>query len=176
MFGLGSTITKCIQYRRLIIIHIVGPRPNLRGLIKFNTETGAGILPIFYYFVGYVSISLKTNNRMLTLIKPRLIVIAGIIFCSTLYRIIPHPFNFTPIAALGLFAGATFDDKQHALITTLLAMLLADLYLGLYNSLAFTYAGLIATVYFGTLLKKNLQPSLYLFLRLNQLSCFLYTQ
>lgn len=87
--------------------------------------------------------------------KPRFIILLGIIFCSVLYRLIPHPFNFTPIAATALFAGAHFNHKKEALLVTLIPMFFSDLYLGIYNSLFFTYAGLCSVIYIGTALRKT---------------------
>ncbi|KTD15935.1 Uncharacterised protein [Legionella lansingensis] len=87
--------------------------------------------------------------------QPRFAILVVIILLSALYRIIPHPFNFTPIGAIALFAGAKFWDKHVAVLVTLLSMLLADLYLGLYNSIIFTYLGLCSMVYIGTVIQKK---------------------
>jgi len=51
------------------------------------------------------------------------------IFAGAALRLVPHPANFAPIAALGLFGG-TYLNKKYALFVPLLAMLLSDIYLG----------------------------------------------
>jgi hypothetical protein len=63
--------------------------------------------------------------------KPRFIVLAGIILAAVASRLIPHPPNFSPIAALALFGGASFASKRTALLVPLAAMFLSDLVLGL---------------------------------------------
>jgi len=52
------------------------------------------------------------------------------IFSGTAARLIPHPPNFSPIAAMALFGGATFTSKRGAFLVPLLAMLLSDVVLG----------------------------------------------
>jgi len=79
------------------------------------------------------------NKRVLTL--SAIVVIAG------LTRLIPHPPNMTPIAAMALFGGAYFRDRKMAFLLPIAAMVLGDLVLG--------YA-----VYGMTLMK--LQPVVYL--------------
>ncbi len=93
--------------------------------------------------------------------NPRIITLIGIVIAAALYRILPHPVNFTPVGAIALFAGAKFADKYLAIIVTLCAMLLADLFLGFYNTMAFVYAGITAIVVIGFWLqKKNSVPRL----------------
>ena len=38
--------------------------------------------------------------------KPRFLFLAGMILAAAASRLIPHPPNFSPIAALALFGGA----------------------------------------------------------------------
>ena len=52
------------------------------------------------------------------------------ILAGTAARLIPHPPNFSPIAALALFGGATFASKRAAILVPLMAMFLSDLVLG----------------------------------------------
>jgi len=49
------------------------------------------------------------------------------ILLVALSRLIPHPPNFTPVAAMALFAGACFLDRRMALLVPLAAMLLSDI-------------------------------------------------
>lgn len=49
-------------------------------------------------------------------------------------RLLPHPMNFTPIGALGLFAGAYVTYKRAWLIP-LFALFISDLILGFYTPL-----------------------------------------
>jgi hypothetical protein len=64
--------------------------------------------------------------------KTRFIVLAGMILATAASRLIPHPPNFTPIAALALFGGASFVDNRAAFIVPLAGLFLSDLVLGFY--------------------------------------------
>ncbi|MBU1131078.1 hypothetical protein KJ840_03020 [Patescibacteria group bacterium] len=47
-------------------------------------------------------------------------------------RLIPHPANFTPVAAIALFAGY-YLPKKWAIILPLAVMLISDLFIGFYE-------------------------------------------
>jgi len=81
--------------------------------------------------------------------NPRLATLLLIILAAALFRIMPHPHNVTPIAAMALFAGAYLPSKRLALIVPLVAMLLSDLLLGLHSSMLYVYAGIALTVVIG---------------------------
>jgi hypothetical protein len=88
--------------------------------------------------------------------NPRLTVILMIVLIAALMRIVPHPANVTPIAAMALFAGAYLPDRRLALVIPLAAMLLSDLVIGLHASMLYVYAGVAVTVLIGgAMLKRN---------------------
>ncbi len=60
------------------------------------------------------------------LTKPRLGLIAGLIFGAAMLRLLPHPPNFVPIGAIALFAGARFGRRWLAFALPFAAMLLSD--------------------------------------------------
>jgi hypothetical protein len=62
----------------------------------------------------------------------RFLVLTGITLAAVAARLIPHSPNFSPIAALALFAGASFASKRAALLVPLMALVLSDLVLGFY--------------------------------------------
>lgn len=78
----------------------------------------------------------------------RLMVLTGIVVLAALARLVPHPPNVTPIAAMALFGGAYLSNRQLAFVLPIAAMLLSDLVLGyllygrtlLYPSQLFTLA------------------------------------
>lgn len=51
-----------------------------------------------------------------------------IIFAATL-RLVPHPANFTPITAIGLFGGATLNKKS-GFILPLVSLIASDIFIG----------------------------------------------
>jgi hypothetical protein len=73
-----------------------------------------------------------------------------LIILAAMSRFLPHPYNFTPIGALGLFAGA-HADKRWAWLIAPAALLLSDLFIGLYNPvvMAGVYAGFAAGGWLG---------------------------
>ena len=63
---------------------------------------------------------------MIKLIIPLIIVLAAVT------RLIPHPPNFTPIIAIGLFGGAYIQNRSLAILIPIGAMFISDLFLGLH--------------------------------------------
>ncbi len=72
-----------------------------------------------------------------TSIDTRLKVVIGFILLGAVSRLIPHPFNFTPIAAMGLFAGTYINNKKLAMLIPISAMFLSDILLQLINGSGF---------------------------------------
>ena len=69
---------------------------------------------------------------------------------AILFRILPHPWNATPMAALFLFSGAVFKRKSESLLLPLAALLISDyavdllLYHGAYRWFSpFTWGGFL---------------------------------
>ena len=89
------------------------------------------------------------------MLKPRMMVLISMILAAAALRLLPHPPNFTPIAALALFGGATFRDKRLAFIVPLAALFLSDLVIGLYSGWEFTYANFALTVGIGFWLRQR---------------------
>lgn len=91
--------------------------------------------------------------------KPRFTMLAGIILAAAAARLLPHPPNFSPIAALALFGGAKFTHKRSAFIVPLAAMFLGDLVLGLHSLIPLIYAcfALIVCLGFWVRRKPTLQ-------------------
>jgi hypothetical protein len=53
----------------------------------------------------------------------------ALIFLAVLTRLLPHPPNFTPIAAVGLFGAAVFKQRLLMIGVPFLSLFLSDLYL-----------------------------------------------
>ena len=79
----------------------------------------------------------------------RLITLILIIFAVAVFRLLPHPPNVSPVAAMALFGGAYFSDKRIAFIVPLAALLLSDVMLGLHDTMVYVYAGFALTVAAG---------------------------
>ena len=89
--------------------------------------------------------------------KNRLLFVLFLIALAALARLLPHPANFAPIAAMALFGGACLPDRRLAYAVPLLAMFLTDLILGLHATMAFVYLGFVITVAIGGLLRRRLK-------------------
>lgn len=87
------------------------------------------------------------------MLKPRLAVIASLIFAAAASRLIPHPPNFTALSATALFAGAYLSDWRVALAVPLSALLLSDALLGFYHHIEIVYGSFALIVGIGVLLR-----------------------
>jgi TctA family transporter len=89
--------------------------------------------------------------------KTRLTVLAGMILAAAAFRILPHPPNFSPIAAIALLGGSQFADKRLAFLVPLTAMLLGDLVLGLHALMPVVYGcfGIIVCLGFWLRRRRN---------------------
>ena len=83
------------------------------------------------------------------------LIIPSIIIFAAFTRLIPHPPNFTPIIAIGLFGGAYLQDRRLVLLIPLIAMLIADTFLGFHGTMVWVYSSLILISLMGILLKNR---------------------
>lgn len=90
--------------------------------------------------------------------NPRLTALIAIILTAALLRLLPHPPNFTPIAAMALFGGAYLTDRRVAVAATLAALFVSDLFLGLYPEMWAIYAAMALVVLLGGFLRENRAP------------------
>lgn len=85
----------------------------------------------------------------------RLAVILLLIGAAGALRLLPHPWNFTPIGAMALFGGAFLRDKRAALVVPLAALFAGDLVLGFYRLMPVVYASFLVSVAIGFLLRER---------------------
>ena len=86
---------------------------------------------------------------------PRFLFVTFAIVLAAISRILPHPPNFTPIAAMALFGGACFTDKRFAFIVPLLAMFISDCILGFHNTIIYVYASFVLITIIGIYIRHN---------------------
>jgi hypothetical protein len=89
----------------------------------------------------------------------RLITLSLIVFAIAMFRILPHPPNVSPVAAMALFGGAYFSDRRVAFIVPFLALLLSDLLIGLHDTMVYVYVGFALTVVIGVWIGQKLNIS-----------------
>jgi len=87
------------------------------------------------------------------MMKSRFFVLLGMILLAAASRLVPHPPNFAPIAAMALFGGAYFSDKRLAFFVPLMAMFLSDVVLGLHPLMPVVYGSFAMIVGIGLWLR-----------------------
>ncbi len=92
------------------------------------------------------------NNSKLT----NLIIAAVLVLFAAFSRLIPHPMNFAPVAAIALFAGA-YMGKKYAFIIPAAAMLLSDLFLGFYSGIEWVYGSFAVIAFIGLWLGRRIE-------------------
>lgn len=107
----------------------------------------------------------KDLNRGTGKWNARFFALTGVVLAAAGARLLPHPPNVTPVAALALFSGAYFANKKAAFAVPLAAMLLSDLVLGLVRygaailpAMPFVYGSFALTVCLGLLLRRRRSP------------------
>jgi hypothetical protein len=73
---------------------------------------------------------------------------------AALSRFVPHPENFTPIAAMALFGGVYFD-KRYAFVVPLVAMVVSDYFIGFHNTVPYVYGSFVLAGLIGIWLKNH---------------------
>ena len=92
------------------------------------------------------------------MLKPRHITAVVFILFAALIRILPHPWNFTPIGAMALFGGAHLQNKKTAFLFPLAALLLSDLILGSYHGMWVIYTSFLVIVAIGWSIRNDRRP------------------
>ena len=92
-------------------------------------------------------------------ITPKFWVLTLMIFAAAFVRLIPHPPNFAPIAAMALFGGAYFSKKWAAFIVPITAMFITDLILGFHETMWAVYLSFVLIVVIGMLMLKEKKVS-----------------
>jgi hypothetical protein len=88
-------------------------------------------------------------------------IAAVLIVIAALSRLLPHPSNFTPIAAIALFGGV-YLDKRFAFVVPILAMLVSDYFIGFYGGMYWVYGSFVLIGIIGLWLRNHKKPLLIL--------------
>ncbi|HJW47355.1 MAG TPA: DUF6580 family putative transport protein [Lysobacter sp.] len=71
------------------------------------------------------------NRPTASSFAPGPLILGAMILVAALTRVVPHPWNFSPVEAMALFGGAYFASRSLAVLVPLLALLVSDLGLAL---------------------------------------------
>lgn len=83
-------------------------------------------------------------NRPATPFAPGPLILGAMILVTALTRVVPHPWNFSPVEAIALFGGAYFASRALAIAVPLAALLVSDL------ALAALHGDVYASYFGGT--------------------------
>jgi hypothetical protein len=90
------------------------------------------------------------------------VLVIAVVIVAALIRLLPHPFNFTPIGALALFSGSILYKRKWALVLPLGGLILSDLVMeyfnpgsGIYDGILAVYASFVLIALLGSRLKSN---------------------
>ena len=94
---------------------------------------------------------MSTNQK--STFAPGPLALTVMIVLAALSRMLPHPPNFTPIEAMALFGGAYFANRWLSIAVPLLAMLLADFFLGFHSGMPVIYSVILLISVLGFALR-----------------------
>lgn len=79
----------------------------------------------------------------------RTILILAVIALAAILRVMPHPWNFTPVGAMALFSGAVIKDRRLAFLFPLVALFVGDFFIGFHKLMPLVYASFLIEVALG---------------------------
>jgi hypothetical protein len=80
---------------------------------------------------------------------------AILIFLAAILRILPHPWNVTPVGAMAIFAGSVLRRRWAAYLLPLAALLAGDVFVGLHKLMFVVYASFALSVAIGQWLAQS---------------------
>ena len=78
----------------------------------------------------------------------------SLIFFAILSRFLPHPPNFTPIAAIALLSSKGFTNRWVVFLIPIVSLFISDLFIGLHATIPFVYISFILIALLGMYVKK----------------------
>jgi hypothetical protein len=79
----------------------------------------------------------------------------GMVVLGACARLLPHPWNFTPLIAIGLFAGSQASLATTGALATLSALALSDAVMGFYSGFWYVYGAALIPVLLGRLIRNR---------------------
>lgn len=86
--------------------------------------------------------------------KKSLFLFALMLIC-TFTRLIPHPVNFTPVLAIGLFSGLYFKNIKWSWLPVVVSMVVVDLFLGFHSTSLVVYFSVGMMPFFAKFINKE---------------------
>ena len=109
-------------------------------------------------------------------ITPKFWILTLMIFAAAFIRLLPHPPNFAPIAAMALFGGAYFNKRWAAFLVPLAAMFITDLFIGFHGTMWAVYLSFAFIVGLGiSMLKEKKIGTIFFASVISSVSFFIIT-
>jgi len=89
----------------------------------------------------------KFTERHLYLLRAAIITL--LILIAAALRVVPHPWNVTPIGAIAIFSGSLIRNRWAALLLPLATLLAGDLFIGFHQLMLVVYASFFLSVFIG---------------------------
>lgn len=88
----------------------------------------------------------------------KIIAVSAIVLLLAVSRLLKHPYNFTPLTAMSIFAGC-YLRKHWGLVFPLGGMLVSDYFIGFYDwkLMVAVYAGIGISFYVGWFLSRKIK-------------------
>jgi hypothetical protein len=84
----------------------------------------------------------------------KIIIGSSVILLAVLLRLLPHPPNMAPIAAIALIGGV-YLDRRFALLIPFAALIISDAIIGFHSTIPFVYGSFLATGLIGMWLQSH---------------------
>lgn len=91
-------------------------------------------------------------NKVFT---PRAIFVISAILIAAFSRFIPHPFNFTAVGAMALFAGATLNNRWLSILVPVAALFITDIFFQFHPTMWATYGSMALITMIGWSISKR---------------------
>ncbi len=82
------------------------------------------------------------SRSILSKVTPQLWIAFGLICFAVAARFLPHPPNFSPVAAVALFSGSIFSSRW-SLAVPLVIMVVSDMLIGLHPMILYTWGSFL---------------------------------
>jgi hypothetical protein len=90
----------------------------------------------------------KLNSENHSIVFRILIVLSFLLFAA-IVRILPHPWNFTPVGAMAIFSGAKLGRSWKAFLFPLAALFAGDCFVGFHKLMPIVYFSFCVSVLIG---------------------------
>jgi hypothetical protein len=98
----------------------------------------------------------STTDQEALIFKSQNFIIASLILFAVISRVIPHPPNFAPVAAIALFGGALFTQRWLSFLVPMVIMFISDAIIGFHSGMPAIYALFLITVLLGHRLRETI--------------------